>query len=142
MTTGTRCSSTPSAESLEHVVVGQREVLAGILDVARRRHVETSEDIEKRRLSAARSAEQRDELAVPELEVDAAQRDDVDLAHAVDLPKVVRGQERSVRHVHVASTERAAQTLHLARRDFRRQRGTVVAACAAWSSRWWVRRAR
>jgi hypothetical protein len=44
------------------------------LTLARRGHVEAAEDVEQRRFAAAGGAEQHDELAVEELEIDAAQR--------------------------------------------------------------------
>ena len=49
------------------------------------RHVEPAEDVEQRRLAAARRPEQHDELAAVEIQVDRAQRVHLDLAHAVDL---------------------------------------------------------
>ena len=78
----------------EERVVLAREVVIGVVDVAGRRHVEPAQDVEQRRLPAPGGAEQRDELAGVELEVDAAERDHVDLAHAVDLRDAAGTQDR------------------------------------------------
>lgn len=71
-------------------VVGVREVVVEIVDVAFGGHVEAAEDVEERRLPAPRCAEEHDELTAIEIEVDPAESDDVDLAHPIDLAKPSR----------------------------------------------------
>lgn len=76
----------------EQVVRGDGEVVVFVVDLARGWHVEATENVEQRRFSASGSAEQRHELAPTELEVDAAKRDDVDLAHPIDLGQAPAGE--------------------------------------------------
>ena len=49
------------------------------------RHVEAAEDVEERRFAAAGGAEQDDELAGEQVNIDAAQRLHLDFAHAIDF---------------------------------------------------------
>ena len=56
------------------VLVGVGEVGAAIDDAAGGADVEAAQDVEQRRLAAARGAEQDDQLALEQIEVDAAQR--------------------------------------------------------------------
>ncbi len=78
----------------ERGLVGEREIVIAVVHVAAGRHVEPAEDVEQRRFAAARRAEQHDELALVEVEVDPAERDDVDLAHPVDLRQASRAEDR------------------------------------------------
>ena len=72
---------------------GRREVAILVDHLARRRHVEPAEDVEQRRLARARRTEQHDELAGEQVEVDAAQRLDGDLAHPIDLREGARDED-------------------------------------------------
>src|SRR5690606_14148091 len=63
--------------------------------------VESAEDVDERRLAAARRADQHDEFAGLDLDVDAAQRLHLDLSGAVDLGHSLGGVDRS--GVHAAS---------------------------------------
>ena len=54
-------------------------------DRARLGHVEASKDVQERGLAAARWTENDDELRFEEVEVGAAQRVHVHLAHVIDL---------------------------------------------------------
>ena len=67
----------PRAQRRELVVGGRGGVDAVDRDVAGRRAVERAHDLQQRRLARARRAEDRDELAAGDVEVDAAQRVDV-----------------------------------------------------------------
>ena len=71
--------------------------LAAVENGAAGRHVEPAQDIEQRALAAARRAEQHDELAGVQIQVDAPQGVHVDLAHVVDLRQVAGGKN-DVRH--------------------------------------------
>ena len=66
-------------------VVGGGQVVVAVADGAAGGHVQAAEDVEQRRFAAAGRPEQDDELALVQVEVDAAQGVDLDLAHAVDL---------------------------------------------------------
>src|SRR5690606_13691159 len=73
-------------------IVERRDVAAEELDLAARRRVEPAEDVEERRLAATRCAEQHDELARIQGEIDAAQRMHFDLAGPIDFADGVRTQ--------------------------------------------------
>jgi hypothetical protein len=64
--------------------------------------------LSKRRLAAARRAEQHHELALAQREVDPTQGDHVDLAHAVDFPEVARLDDRVL--ALLGGSERARRT--------------------------------
>jgi hypothetical protein len=64
---------------------GGAQVLIAKAHFAGARHVEPAQDVEERRLAAARGAEEDDELAGTDVEVDLAQGPDLDLAGAVGL---------------------------------------------------------
>jgi phosphoglycerate dehydrogenase-like enzyme len=66
-------------------LVGAGEVVVLEAQLAGLGDVEPAEDVEQRRLAAARWAEEHDELARADLEVHAAQRVHLGFAHAVDL---------------------------------------------------------
>jgi len=51
-------------------------------------HVEAGEDVQERRLARARGADDRHQLAAAHLEVEAAQRDDLEVFQLVDLEEV------------------------------------------------------
>ena len=81
-------------------IAGQRrvvelgELLAAIEHRAAGGHVEPAQNIEQRALAAARRAQQHDELAGVQLQVDAAQRVHVDFAHVIDLGEAAGGKHR------------------------------------------------
>ena len=76
-------------------VVGRREILVVVQHLTGRRDVEPTEDVEQRRLATPRRPEQHDELAGVEIEVDAAQRMHVDLAHGIDLGDLAGREDRA-----------------------------------------------
>src|SRR5580765_2034488 len=61
---------------------------------ARARPVDAGNEVEDRRLAAARRADDRDELAGVDLEVDAAQRGIVEASHPVRLLDVLERDQR------------------------------------------------
>ena len=75
-------------------LVGRGEIVIAIADGSRRGHVEAAEDVQQRRLAAARRPEHDDELGLKEVEIDAAQRVHVDLAHVVDLGQAACFEDR------------------------------------------------
>ena len=77
----------------ERGLVGVRQIVVLECDRARARRIEPAQDVEQRRLAAARGPEQDDELAGADVEVDAAQRVHLGLAHAVRLGKGARGED-------------------------------------------------
>ena len=83
-----------AAEAGERGVVGGGEVVIAVADLAAGRHVEAAEDVQQGRLAAARGTEKDDEFARVEIEIDAAQRVDLHLAHAVDLGDAVHVEDR------------------------------------------------
>src|SRR5690606_6317277 len=78
---------------------GGTEVVAGVADGAGRGAVEPAEDVEERGLPAAGGAEEDDELAREEVEVDAPERVDLDLAGPVHLRQAARLEHRLARGV-------------------------------------------
>ena len=75
-------------------VVEFGELLAAVEHRAAGGHVEPAQNIEQRALAAAGGAQQHDELAGVQVEVDAPQRVHVDLAHVVDLGDLPCGENR------------------------------------------------
>ncbi len=75
-------------------LVRRREVLAAVDDAAAGRGVEAPEDVEQGRLAAARGPQKDDELPGAQVEVDAPEGLDRDLAHPVDLGKAARREDR------------------------------------------------
>src|SRR5690606_4726985 len=73
-----------------------RELLAAEEELSARRPVETAEYVEQRRFAAAGRSEQHDELALRQLEIDAAQRVHGARARAVDLREAVRLEAETV----------------------------------------------
>ena len=69
----------------ERALVGGGEIVVAVADGARCGDVEPAEDVQQRRLSAAGRTENDDELGLVQVEIDAAQRVNVDVAHVVDL---------------------------------------------------------
>ena len=63
------------------------------MHVAAGRHVEPAENVEQRRFAAARGPEQHDEFARVKVQIDAAQRVHLDLAHAIDLGEPARFED-------------------------------------------------
>ncbi len=60
----------------------------------RRRRVESAQDVEQRRLAAARGAEEDDELALADLEIESGERMHFDLAHPVGLGQAPGDEDR------------------------------------------------
>ena len=84
-----------AAVARERRVVERRELLAAVEHRAAGGHVEPAQNVEQRALAAARRAQQHDELARVQIQVDAAQGVHVDLAHVIDLGDLPRGEDRS-----------------------------------------------
>jgi hypothetical protein len=82
-----------AAEARQLAVAGLGQVLAVVPDVAVRGHVETAQDVQERGLAAAGRAEQHHELAGIQIEIDAAQGVDLDLAHAIHLGDAARAED-------------------------------------------------
>ena len=78
----------------ERGVGRRREIEVLEAHPAGRRRVEAAEDVEQRGLAAARMAEQDEQLARDDVEIDAAQRRHLDLAHLVDLREAAHFEER------------------------------------------------
>jgi hypothetical protein len=64
--------------------------------LARRGTVQPAENVEQRRLAAARRTQQHDELAAPDLQVDVAQCVDPQVAAAVHLRQAMDPEDRQV----------------------------------------------
>ncbi len=73
----------PPAEGCEPGSRGARDVGAGDDDATARRRVERADEVEQRRLPAARRAEDDDELALADPQVDALERRHGDVAELV-----------------------------------------------------------
>src|SRR5690606_7588423 len=69
----------------ERRVRGSAQLGALVEERAGARNVEAADDVEQRRLAAARSAQQNQELTLLQGEVDSAQCVHVDFAHAINL---------------------------------------------------------
>src|SRR5690606_27345238 len=78
---------------------GAAEQLLAIPHISAARAVEATEDVEQGRLAAARGAEQDYEFTGVQVEIHAAQRMDLDLAHAIDTGEAT-GSEDSRRGIH------------------------------------------
>ena len=76
----------------ERGVVEFGELLPAVEHRAAGGHVEPAQDIEQRALAAAGRAQQHDELAGVQIEVDAAERVHVDFAHVIDLRQSAGGE--------------------------------------------------
>gem|GEM_PF-6876721 len=87
-----------AAEQRQVALAGCGEVVVEVEDLAGGRRVEAAEDVEQRRLAAARGAEQHHQFARVQLEVDAAQRRHLDLAHPVDLGQAARLEHQFAFH--------------------------------------------
>src|SRR3989304_2961715 len=96
----------PAPVAGELGLAGAREIALDKAHLAGGRRVQPAEDVEQRRLAASRGAEQHDELAGPDLEVHAAQRVHLGLAHAVDLGQGARREDRSPAPAHSFFTTR------------------------------------
>src|SRR5262249_9163997 len=75
-----------------------RDFATGEVIRAERRSIEAAEDVHERGFAGARRAHDRDELARDDVERDAVQRADLDVAGLVDLVDVVDRDERLARH--------------------------------------------
>ena len=78
----------PVADVGEAVLVEVRNVLAGEDQLARARNVETADDVHQRRLARPGWADDGDELAVLDAQVDAPERLDLERARPVGLADV------------------------------------------------------
>ena len=70
-------------------LAGAGEIATAIEHVPGGRRIEAAEDVQQGRFAAAGRAEQHHQFAAVQIEVDAAQRLHLDLAHGVDLGDVV-----------------------------------------------------
>jgi hypothetical protein len=77
----------------EFAFARMREIVIAVAHRARARGIETAQDIEQRGFAAAGCAEQHHELAAVQHNIDPAQRQHVDLPHAVHL-----GDPRRLEH--------------------------------------------
>ncbi len=87
-----------SAVGREPLIIERCQFHVFEIDMAACRVVETTHDVEQRRLAAARRAEQHDHLSGPDFEVDAAQCVNLHLSRRVNLRKFV-GAENFLFHV-------------------------------------------
>ncbi len=74
-------------------VVEFRKLLTAVEHGAAGGYVESAKDVEERAFAAARGAEQNDEFAGVEIEIDAAKRLNFDLAHMVDFGEFARRKD-------------------------------------------------
>jgi hypothetical protein len=81
----------------ELVLAGVRQLVVAEPHPARRRHVQSAEDVEQRRFAAAGYAKKRQELARGEREVHAVERVDVHFSHSVGLRKTFASQHGGAR---------------------------------------------
>src|SRR5205823_1563657 len=58
-------------------------------------HVEPAEDVQERRFAASGGTEQDDELLLEQVEIDALEGMNVDLAHVIDLGELARLEDGS-----------------------------------------------
>jgi hypothetical protein len=84
----------PVPDRRQGIVVEARDVAAGQAIRTRGRRVETAEDVHERRLARAGRPDDRDELALGDIDADAAQRADGHLADLVGLDEVADLDER------------------------------------------------
>src|SRR5690625_32000 len=80
--------------------VGVGEVDVAVHDAAAAGRIEAAEDVEEGGFAAARGAEQHDEFARVEVEIDAPQRVHLDLTHIVDLREVAHLKDDVALHHH------------------------------------------
>src|SRR5690606_25427989 len=88
-----------AAELRQLALAGAAEQLLAIPHLSAARAVETTEDVEQCRLAAARGAEQDNEFTGVQIEIHAAQRMDLDLAHGIDTGEAT-GSEHGRRGIH------------------------------------------
>ena len=77
----------------EFALAGSRQQMVGKAHFPGCWHIEPTQDVEQRRLAAARCAEQHHEFAAVDFQVDIAQRVNLDLAAAVDLGQAASGED-------------------------------------------------
>jgi len=65
-----------------------------VLNLAGSRSIQPAEDIEQCRLATSGGAQQDDELAGMQFEIDIAERVNLGLAHAVDLRHITQAKDR------------------------------------------------
>lgn len=81
--------------------IGGDEVVVAPERLARRWRVEPAEDVEQRRLAAARWPEQHYEFALADFELEIGERTHLDLSHPVDLGEVPCDEYRDVVWLHI-----------------------------------------
>jgi len=81
----------------EGSVVVRGQIVIEVVDGSGRGHVEATEDVEQRRLSAAGGAQQNHELACEQIQINATQRVHVDFAHVIHLRDPPRLEDRFAR---------------------------------------------
>jgi hypothetical protein len=80
----------------ERGLAGAVQALLAEVQRALARHVQPAQDVQQRRLAAARGAEQHDEFTAAHVQVDVVQRAHRDLAGAVGLGEGAGAEERLV----------------------------------------------
>jgi hypothetical protein len=69
----------------EQGIVVFHQIAAAVIDAPRGGNIEAAQNVQQRRFAAAGGAQQHDELAFIQVEIDAAERVDVDLTHVIGL---------------------------------------------------------